>query len=210
MSIEPAVKRAVIFIDGQNLYHSVKESFGYPFPNYDPLKLSQSICTHFNFSFVQTRFYTGVPKVGDNAFWHGFWSKKVQYMKTRGVYIYTRDLVYRNETVNCPNGQVLSTLVGSEKGIDVRICLDVVRLALDDAYDVAIIFSQDQDLNEATDEVRKISIEKNRWLKCVCAFPMSPTTQNKRGINRTDWYKIDKSFYDACIDPNDYRPPRTT
>lgn len=30
---EPAVKRTVVFIDGQNLFHAVKSAFGYPYPN---------------------------------------------------------------------------------------------------------------------------------------------------------------------------------
>ena len=92
--------------------------------------------------------------------------------------------------------------------MDVRLALDVVRLALDDQYDVALIFSQDQDLSEADDEVKTISIQQNRWIKRVCAFPVSPTTQNKRGINGTDWIRIDRKTYDACLDANDYRPMR--
>jgi hypothetical protein len=31
-------------------------------------------------------------------------------------------------------------------------------------------------------------------------------SQNIRGINRTDWIPFDRSTYDACIDPVDYRP----
>jgi hypothetical protein len=38
MPTEPLVKRAVVFIDGQNLYHSVRESFGYTYPNYSLTK----------------------------------------------------------------------------------------------------------------------------------------------------------------------------
>lgn len=208
MPTEPTVKRAVIFIDGQNLFHSVKEGFGYPFPNYDPLKLSQEICRVHGFQVQQVRFYTGVPESSDNPFWHEFWNKKIQFMKTRNIEVYRRELVYRNESISCPDGQVLTKLVGSEKGIDVRIALDIVRLAIDNSYDVAVVFSQDQDLNEATDEVTKISLEQNRWIKKICAYPTSPTISNKRGINRTDWYKFDKAFYDRCIDLNDYRPPR--
>ena len=44
------------------------------------------------------------------------------------------------------------------------------------------------------------------WVaKLSCAFPFSPTLRNKRGINSTDWIKMDRTAYDACIDPNDYR-----
>jgi len=41
---EPSIKRAVAFVDGQNLYHSVREAFGYTYPNYDVSALSRSIC----------------------------------------------------------------------------------------------------------------------------------------------------------------------
>lgn len=29
------MKRAVVFVDGQNLFHSAKNCFGYTYPNYD-------------------------------------------------------------------------------------------------------------------------------------------------------------------------------
>ena len=37
MATEPAMKRAIAFVDGQNLYHAAKASFGYNYPNYDIL-----------------------------------------------------------------------------------------------------------------------------------------------------------------------------
>jgi len=33
MPPEPAIKRTVAFVDGQNLYHAARESFGYTHPN---------------------------------------------------------------------------------------------------------------------------------------------------------------------------------
>ena len=41
MPSEPLIKRAVAFIDGQNLYHAARESFGYTYPNFDVKALSQ-------------------------------------------------------------------------------------------------------------------------------------------------------------------------
>ena len=35
MASEPAIKRAVAFVDGQNLFYAAKIAFGYSFPNYD-------------------------------------------------------------------------------------------------------------------------------------------------------------------------------
>ncbi len=75
-------------------------------------------------------------------------------------------------------------------------------------YDVALIFSQDQDLSEATDEIITISKEEKRWIKVASAFPSGPRTQNKRGINKTDWIEIHRADYDKCLDPKDYRNER--
>jgi len=53
--------------------------------------------------------------------------------------------------------------------------------------------------------VRAISIEHQRWLKVASVVPVSPTYHNRRGINGTDWIRLDRGTYDACIDPVDYR-----
>jgi hypothetical protein len=78
-------------------------------------------------------------------------------------------------------------------------------MARENRYDVALIFSQDQDLSEVADEIRAISVQQSRWIKIACAFPTSPTAENRRGINGTQWIKIDRATYDSCLDPNDYR-----
>jgi uncharacterized LabA/DUF88 family protein len=207
---EPTTKRAIVFIDGQNLYHSTKEAFGYTFPNYDINRLSEAICQQHSWSIEEIRFYTGVPDQQDDARWNNFWIRKLAAMGQVGIKIFSRSLRYRNQTVRLPNGKTYTFLVGQEKGIDVRIAIDVIRFAHERKYDVALIFSQDQDLSEVADEVRRIAIEQNRWIKIASAFPVSPTKKDNRGINKTDWIKIDRQIYDACVDPNDYRNPTVT
>ena len=54
----------------------------------------------------------------------------------------------------------------------------------------------------------KALAEQDRWIKIACAFPFSPTTRNRRGIDRADWIRIDRATYDACLDPRDYRAER--
>jgi uncharacterized LabA/DUF88 family protein len=203
---EPAIKRAIVFIDGQSLYRSAKEAFGYFYPNYDVKLLSEKICGRQGWQIEEIRFYTGVPDLQDNALWHNFWNNKLTNMGQKGVMIFSRALRYHNEKWECLScNKVHTSLAGHEKGVDVRIALDVIRSAHEKLYDVAIIFSQDQDLSEVADEVRRISAEQNRWIKVSSIFPASPTYKNIRGINKTDWVTIDRKIYDSCIDPNDYR-----
>ena len=205
MAKEPKKKRTTVFIDGQGLFLAVKDAFGYNYPNYDVKKLSEKICITKKWDIGQIRFYTGIHDSQVNNFWYTFWTNKLSHMGQVGVEVFSRTLRYRNETVTSPDGKKYTVLVGREKGIDIRIALDVIRLAHENAYDVGLIFSQDQDFSEVADEVRRIIKEKNRWIKVASAFPTSPTYDNTRGINKTEWIKIDRSTYDSCIDPKDYR-----
>lgn len=206
MTLPPKPIRAVAFFDGQNLFHCAKAAFGYTFPNYDPVALARAVCARQGWDCVAVRFYTGVPDVADNPFWNHFWMAKGAQMGREGVHLYTRSLRYRNKQVRLPDGGIHTFLDGDEKGIDVRIALDVIRLAHKGEYDVALLFCRDQDLSEVAAEIRTIAGEQNRWLKIASAYPHSPAVGRVRGIDKTDWIPIDRATYDACIDKRDYRP----
>ncbi len=206
MGAEPAIKRAVAFVDGQNLYHRVKVVFGHTYPNYDARALAEAVCRERGFALEQTRFYTGVPEQHEDPRWYAFWMNKLAAMRRDGVVTFHRFLSYTNEEITLPDGSVTNRRVGREKGIDVRIALDVIRLAHRCAYDVALLFTQDQDLSEVAREVGAIAAEQSRWMRVASAYPASTTSANNRGVDRTDWIALDRSTYDACIDPADYRP----
>jgi len=154
------------------------------------------------------RFYTGVPDASDKPFWNHFWVAKCAQMGREGVVPFTRPLVYRNKEVKLPDGSVHTFLDGDEKGIDLRIAIDVIRLAHTNVYDVALIFCRDQDFSEVADEVKLISKSTNRWIKVACAYPFSPAVRNYRGINNTQWVPISRTLYDTCLDKRDYRPKK--
>jgi hypothetical protein len=96
---EPTSKRAVVFVDGQNLFHAVRAAFGYSHPNYDVLALGRAICATKGWASVETRF--GV-------------------MGREGIHVVSRPLRYRNQTVRLPDDTEHTVLVAEEKGIDVR------------------------------------------------------------------------------------------
>ena len=112
------------------------------------------------------------------------------------------------EQVRLPDGTSHDVPVQREKGIDLRLGLDVVRMARNGELDGAVLFSQDQDLAEVAREIRDVSRTQGRWLMIVSAFPHGGRATSTRGIDGTDWFRMDRAFYDACLDPRDYRPPR--
>jgi uncharacterized LabA/DUF88 family protein len=218
-------------VDGQNLFHSAREAFGYDYPNYHPLALADYICSERGWHCQQVRFYTGVPKRTDNLFWHNFWAAKRRFLtRDPRVYVFTRDTHYRNNRISfaedagrifLPNGQPLPektelylptgkvipgefwVRTGEEKGIDVRIALDMIRLTYRNEFDVGIIFSQDQDLSE----VREIARDQHRRIELFCAFPVSDQTTNPHAIRSTTAIAIDRAAYDVCLDPSNYHRP---
>jgi len=206
MPAEPGLKRAVAFVDGQNLFRATQAAFGCTYPNYDVQALSQKICEAKGWNLLQVRFYTGIPDPSDDPFWNHFWITKLRVMSWQKVHVFSRRLRYRNRRIKLPDGSTYNFLAGEEKGIDVRIAIDVIRLGHRREYDVALIFSQDQDLSEVAEEIRAIAQEQLRWIKVASSYPVSPTVPNSRGINKTDWIPITRAIYDACLDPRDYRP----
>lgn len=206
MPLEPATKRAVAFFEGRNLYHQVRQAFGYTYPNYDPAALAMAVTAPRGWSLEEVRFYTGVPDCEDDPFWHHFWTNKLAGMGRRGVKVYSRSLVYRNRVVRLRDGSEQSYLSGEEKGIDVRLAVDIISMAWQSAFDVALVFSQDQDLSEVAREIRDIARRQDRWIRIASAYPSSPAAANRKGINWTDWIRIDRATYDACVDPRDCRP----
>ena len=206
MPAEPTIKRAIAFVDGQNLYRNVLGTFGCTHPNFDIEKLSQAVCAARGWQLDRINFYTGVPSAADNPRWNTFWTKKLASLGRRpNVVIYSRQLVYRNKSIQVPGFGLHTFQSGEEKGIDVRLALDVLDAAHRNEFDVALIFSQDQDLSELVTLIHLVAGFQNRWIKIASAFPHSPNASNKRGIDRTEWCLIDQATYEACIDPRDYR-----
>lgn len=106
-----------------------------------------------------------------------------------------------------PPGTTINAQVKEEKGIDVRLALDLVKLTREKSFEVAVLFTQDQDHEETVKEAKAIAASQNRWIKLYSAFPVG-AGGNPRGVNGTDWIPIDESTYLACLDPNNYRQGR--
>ena len=190
-------QRVIAFVDGQNLFNAAKKAFGYHFPNYDPLKLAKLVCEQQGgqWELIRLYFYTGMPSKVKDEPRNRFWETKLAAMgRDKMVSTFSRPLFYKGD-------------VGREKGIDVRLVIDAVRFAHENLYDVALIFSQDQDFSELAVEIKRIAATQERWIKVVSAYPVSPQSDNKIGIDKTDWFKIDKTLYDQAIDPYNHRKP---
>ncbi len=186
---DEAKDRAVVLVDGMNLFNSAKRAYGYRYPNYDVAKLSCVVSGILGCQLVGTRFYTGIPRQNRDPDRHYFWARKTNAVRRSGVIVYTRT--------------VRSTNPPQEKGIDLRIGLDALALAYRRAYDALIILSTDQDFTEVNRYVREVASGQGRRMRLVSAYPVG--NRQVRGINGMEQFPISRAIYDACIDPRDYR-----
>jgi uncharacterized LabA/DUF88 family protein len=79
----------------------------------------------------------------DNPRLHHHWTSKLRRMRADGVVVTPRPLRRRRRRARLDDGEAVEFTVLEEKGIDVRIALDVVRVVLACACDVVLLFSQD-------------------------------------------------------------------
>ena len=189
--------RTSVFIDGQNLYRLAMRAYGrvYPYywPSYDVVKLANALVSRVpERTLTEVRFYTGVPSESQSADWHGFWNNKLRHLQRQEVRVYRQEL----------------SAAGQEKGVDVRLAVELVQATYEQLYDVAIIVSQDADLAPAVAVARDIAQGQNRSVAFESAFPRIPGRRDF-GIPDTTWVPIDKATYDTCLDLSDYRPPRS-
>ena len=188
--------RVLVSFDGQNLYRLAMRAYGsgppYSWPSYDVVKLAQALVSRVpGRTLAEVRFYTGVPSHSQNAFWHGFWNNKLRHLQRQGVRVYRQQL----------------SAGGQEKGVDVRLAVELVQATYEHLYDVAIIVSQDADLAPAVEVAKEIAQKQNRTVEFESAFPPVPGRRHF-GIPMTTWVPIDKAIYDACLDLSDYRSPK--
>lgn len=199
--------RVCAFVDGYNLFKAAKQCFGYPYINYDIKKLIDVVIAMApNRQLLSAHFCVGIPSYLDDPQNNAWWSKKLAAMGRTGIAIETRHLKRRELRIHLEGLVKLDKTIPRlvEKGVDLTIGLCMVRLAQKNAYDVAILFSQDGDLVEAVTEVQAIAAEQHRRIQVECAFPVAAGVSSYP-IKRTIPRQIVKAIYDTCIDPTDYR-----
>lgn len=152
--VEGQRKRVMLFIDGSNFYHAVKQICGKA--SVDFAKLVSALVGPGR-DLVRVYYYNAPV----NAL-----EVPEQYSRQQRFLSALRRLDYfevkLGRLVRRPNGMV-------EKGVDVRLATDMVAAGLRDRYDVAVLVSGDGDFADA------VQIVKDAGKHVEVAFPRSPS-----------------------------------
>ena len=171
-------KSAIVFIDGNNLYHNLK-GFSVKPGHVDLYKLSKLACEHFNCHHKASRYYNSIPDIKDGERIYYDHLKFLEDIKKLPKFqVLTRKLQsYTTKRLLQEKQQVLNQLdlcdacrpiveancfdcIGKtrtkEKGVDVMIAVDMLNLcALEDECDVCILVSGDADFVPASEIVKR-------------------------------------------------------
>ena len=144
-------RRLVLFIDYQNAYRRARSVF---FPNpqsgrdghLKPMDLGHLIAARGGtdgtpYTLFEVRVYSGRPDQKMDIRTFSAHRKQSQRWRSAGATVIERELRYLQGRPQ-------------EKGIDVALAVDFVRLALQGAYDVGVMMSTDNDLLPALETVR--------------------------------------------------------
>lgn len=144
------LNRAIVFIDGNNFYYKLKDiTLGkteiFKLLNFDYVSFAKNLIK--NNILIEIRYYVGAVKrqTGENR------------EKSEKLYASQQQLIAKLQAQEIP--VVLGNLIQHpdksfhEKGVDVRIAVEMIRLARENKYDIAYLLSSDTDLVPAVEEV---------------------------------------------------------
>lgn len=161
------MESAVIFIDGNNLYHNLKQIKFKP-NNLDFSKFVNLICKHFNCNIQEARYYNSVPTLRDGKelyFSHlkfidnlrkipkfTIHTRKLQVHSTKEIIKEKEELISSMELCDSCEPIVRENLLDSignvkkkEKGVDVMIAVDIIEYAIKKKAKQLILVSGDSD-----------------------------------------------------------------
>ena len=196
-----APQQVVLFIDEKNVYRGARRAFFQPtdhhtYGQFHPVKLGELICSHLPHGMKEkrglreVRLYTGRPNSSYEPKSYGAHMKQCAAWEAAGVTVVPRPLRYpRREPP------------GEQKGVDVALAVDFVTMAIDDPYDIGIIFSTDTDIKPALEFV---ALRGSPRAEVACWW--SENTHSYLSISEVNiWsYRLGEEDFKAVCDYTDY------
>jgi uncharacterized LabA/DUF88 family protein len=173
--------KAVIFIDGNNFYHNLKQMKIKP-SNLNFEKFTKMICNHFNCEIKEVRYYNSIPTIRDGKdvyFSHlkfiddlrklprfKIFTRKLQVHSTKELLKEKQELIDSMDLCDSCKPIVEENLLGvignvkkKEKGVDIMIAVDISESAISKNADVLILVSGDADFIPALELARKNNVQ---------------------------------------------------
>ena len=198
--------KLILFIDAQNVYHRARETFAPGTTTHidgqiDPWAVSKLIAARGGprqepVEVSGVRIYTGYHTPERDSRAYASYRKQRAYWEQSGCHVVARAVRYSG-----PDDRH-----GREKGIDVALAVDYVRLAIQHEFEIGVVFSVDTDLAPALEFVQSLNDPR--------LIPATAAWHGERAVSQINvpgvWcHRLSKADYTAVHDPTDYSPPES-
>ncbi len=134
------MKRAIVFIDGNNWYHNSKELMR-EIGEIDFRKLSKFVCDRFGFELIGINYYNSIPNILSSSY-----SKHknfIEELKKDNIVVKLKELTGYGKHQK-------------EKGVDILIALDIIRkVIIEKVCDACVLVSGDADFLSVEEILRE-------------------------------------------------------
>ena len=190
--------RVMVFLDYQNFHLTAHGQFQRPGvslarTHLDPVKLAELLVSRRNTGgqLVGVRIYRGDPDRRRQPRAHAATDRQASaWGRNQVVTVIRRPLRYPSGWPQVPP---------QEKGIDVALAVDFVRLAVERAYDVGILASLDSDFLPAIETVVDLKLARVEVASWITTFRL-----RLPGRNLPWCHHLDRDDYRAVLDGTDY------
>jgi uncharacterized LabA/DUF88 family protein len=149
--ISRKIKRVAVYMDGSNLYYKLKD-LGIKNITYFQYGNLAKWLTGEDRTVIAKRYYIGAVRAKEK-------DKKARKMQESQVRLFNH-LGLKSEGYSVQRGYLMKNDgVYHEKGVDVKIAVDLLVGAYENIYDVAILVSSDTDLIPAIQKVKQLGKE---------------------------------------------------
>lgn len=196
------VMRIAVFIDEKNVYKDARKAFFEPYDSsphgqFHPLLLGQRLAALTNApepDLVDVRVYIGRPDGSLDAKTYGAHMRQCSAWQKTAVTLKWRPLRYP-----WGGGQP------EQKGIDVQMAVDMVKLYIQDVYDVAIVASTDTDLLPGIEALYELDRGMGVTPVEVSAWSSNRMHKRLRVSGRALWcHELTFADYQKVADLTDY------
>lgn len=204
-------KKAIMFVDANNWYFNVKKQFK---PGeIDIIILKEIIEVQFKLEIHEIRWYTSMPSIEDGDQIYKKQRQFLGYLEKKGIKIITRKLqrlssketIRKRKTVidsldlctSCKplieaNFLDLTDIKRKEKGIDVWIAIDMLRLAvIENKCDICVLVSGDADFVPALEIIRNNKKE--------ILTTMTPWGYSRELIEKFPYFILKNEILKKCL-----------
>ena len=183
--------RVMVFIDGSNLYHGLKEALGHARVDF------QRFCTLLCGSsgrLVHVHYYNVALRQEDDPARYARQQKFFAELRKIPYFtIHLGRLVDRERQESCPECSAnYAVKYQTEKGVDVQIASHMLTFAFDNQYDTAILVSHDGDFAPVVAEVLRLNKQVEN-----AGFPGRLPSFLSRACSRV--IPLDDAFLQPCV-----------